>query len=177
MKILVLSDSHGRSDLLLRAVELCGDADALLHLGDGYRDVKYSSFPEEKCFLVRGNGEDWGPLACNDIPRELLLDFEGVKVLMLHGHKPYNVKYGADFERMIAYAADKDADILLFGHTHSTFNKTYTEGTPICGRPLTKNITVFNPGSVGEPRFENGSFGVLTIRDGIPLLSHGEIDL
>lgn len=176
MKILVLSDSHGRSDLLSRAVELCGEADALLHLGDGYRDVKYSGFPEEKCFLVRGNGEDWGILAGNDVPRERLLDFEGVKVLMLHGHKPYNVKYSADLERMIAYASDKGADILIFGHTHSTFNKTYTRGTLICGKPLAKNITVFNPGSIGEPRFSSGSFGVITIRNGVPLLSHGEIE-
>ncbi len=176
MKILVLSDSHGRSDLLSRAVELNRDADVLLHLGDGYRDVEYSGFPEEKCFFVRGNGEDWLTLAGNDIPRERLMDIEGIKVLMLHGHKPYNVKYPADFERMIAYAAEKDADILLFGHTHGKYNKTFTEGTLVCGKTLAKNITVFNPGSIGEPRYELSSFGVLTIRDGVPLLSHGEID-
>ncbi len=176
MKILVLSDSHGRSDLLSRAVELCGDADALLHLGDGYKDVKYSGFSEDKCFFVRGNGEDWGGMAEKNIPSERLLDFDGVKVLMLHGHKPYNVKYSADFERMVGYASEKGADILLFGHTHGKYNKTFTEGTLVCGTPLAKNITVFNPGSVGEAKYEAGSFGVLTVRDGVPLLSHGEID-
>lgn len=176
MQILVLSDSHGRADLVMRAVELCGDADALLHLGDGYKDVKYSGFPEEKSFFVRGNGEDWLTNSGNDIPRERLLDFEGVKVLMLHGHRPYNVKSPADFERMIAYAAEKGADILLFGHTHNTFNKTFVKGRSICGKPLEKNIIAFNPGSIGEPRFEESSFGVLTIKDGKPLLSHGEID-
>ncbi|MBR3965699.1 MAG: metallophosphoesterase family protein [Clostridia bacterium] len=176
MKILVLSDSHGRVDLFSRAVELCGECDALLFLGDGCGDVRCAKLPDDKCFVVRGNGEDNFLWTNKGVPRELLLDFDGVKVLMLHGHKPYDVKYGEGIHRMVAYAAEKDADILLFGHTHGKYNKTFTEGTVICGKPLSKNIIAFNPGSVGEAKYEAGSFGVLTIRDGVPLLSHGEID-
>ena len=176
MNILVLSDSHGHPELVGRAIELCGEADALLFLGDGCGDIVACSFPEEKRFIVRGNGEENFIWIGRGVPKERLLEFEGVKVLMLHGDKPYNVKTPAGFERMIAYAAEKDADILLFGHTHGKFNKTFTQGSPICGKPLAKNITVFNPGSIGEAKYEAGSFGVLTIRNGVPLLSHGEID-
>lgn len=176
MNILVISDSHGHPDLVSRAMELCGEADALLFLGDGCSDIVTCSFPEEKRFTVRGNGEENFIWRSRGVPKERLLEFDGVKLLMLHGDKPYNVKTPAGLERTIAYAAEKEVDILLFGHTHGKYNKMYTEGTIICGKPLAKNITVFNPGSIGEARYEAGSFGVLTIRDGIPLLSHGEID-
>ena len=35
MRLLVLSDSHGRKNLLLQAVELHPEADAVIFLGDG----------------------------------------------------------------------------------------------------------------------------------------------
>ena len=39
MRLLVLSDSHGRKKLLLEAVELHPEADAVIFLGDGERTL------------------------------------------------------------------------------------------------------------------------------------------
>ena len=41
MRLLVLSDSHGRKNLLLQAVELHPEADAVIFLGDGDRDIDF----------------------------------------------------------------------------------------------------------------------------------------
>ena len=39
MKILIFSDSHGRSANMLKAIEYHPDAETLLHLGDGTDDL------------------------------------------------------------------------------------------------------------------------------------------
>ncbi len=173
MKILVVSDSHGRADRLRRAVELNFDADAILHLGDGYNDLKYVKLPDVPVHCVKGNGEDWLTLKGDGVPREKQLTFENVNILMMHGHTR-NVKGG--YEQAALYAHDSGADILLFGHTHSPVEKYLPGGTILCGRKTERDIRVFNPGSIGEPRFTEPKFGIITIRDGEVLLSHGEID-
>ena len=57
MRLLVLSDSHGRKNLLLKAVELHPEADAVIFLGDGERDIEFLKeiYPELKLYAVCGN--------------------------------------------------------------------------------------------------------------------------
>lgn len=172
MKILALSDSHGRSDNLGRAVELNHDVDAIIHLGDGYRDLKYVNLPDVPIYRVRGNGEEWFSMRENNVPRELFLEFDGVKILIMHGHT-HSIKSG--FDGAIEYALERDADILLFGHTHTALERYIPEGTSIGRRVSKRGLYLFNPGSIGEPRFSEATFGLITIRNGEILLSHGEI--
>ena len=82
MKLLVLSDSHGNVDNMARAVELTQPRH-ILHLGDCLRDAQalHERFPDLPMDTVPGNC-DWGSF---DQP-ERLLEFEGVRVLMMHGH-------------------------------------------------------------------------------------------
>ena len=56
MRLLVLSDSHGRKNLLLEAVELHPEADAVIFLGDGERDIEFLKelHPEIKLYAVCG---------------------------------------------------------------------------------------------------------------------------
>ncbi len=173
MEILVFSDSHGRSDRIRRVLELNKSADAIIHLGDGYRDLDHVDFPDVPLYIVKGNGEDWLTMRGDGVPRELMICSDGVNILMMHGHT-FDVKHGK--ERAMKYAADNGADILLFGHTHSSFEKTFPAGSDIGFGKLNKDLMVFNPGSLGEPRFEEPSFGVITIRNGKIMLSHGKID-
>lgn len=173
MKILVLSDSHGRVDRLSRAVELNRDADAIIHLGDGLRDLKYVDLPDVPIYKVRGNGEDFGAFLGSDVPRELFTEIGGVKILMMHGHI-YSVKSGID--RAACYAMEKGADLLLFGHTHGALERYIPEGSDLGFGKAERSIYAFNPGSIGEPRFNSPKFGLITIRNGNFLLSHGEID-
>lgn len=172
MKLLVVSDSHGHVDNLRRAVELNRDADAILHLGDGYNDLKYVSLPDVPVYTVRGNGEDWLTMRANDVPRERLLEFDGVKLLMMHGHT-HSVKSGLD--GAIGYALELGADVLLFGHTHGALERYIPPGRMAEGKETERSIYVFNPGSIGEPKFGDPSFGIITIRNGQLLFSHGEI--
>ena len=58
---------------------------------------------------------------------------------------PYNVKFG--YENIIAEAKRRNADIVLFGHTHNQYTE-YLDG-----------LYIMNPGSVGM----NGDYGVIDI--------------
>lgn len=145
MKILVLSDSHGAVDNMLRAVELVQPRH-ILHLGDCLRDAQslHDRFPDIPMDTVPGNC-DWGSL---DAP-ERLLELAGVRILMLHGHtrsvksSPLAAQYAA---------REYGAAVLLFGHTHCPLADY--DGT----------LYTLNPGAAGD-RFRP-TCGVITIENG-----------
>lgn len=172
MKIVVFSDSHGRSDLVEKAMSYHADADAVFHLGDGYRDLEYVKLPDVPVYSVKGNGEDWFSFSQDDTPAELEITLENVKMLLMHGHR-YGVKSG--FDRAARRAAEKSADILLFGHTHGAVETYIKEDEEIGGVRTEKPLYVFNPGSIGSPKFGEPSYGIITIKDGNILLSHGNV--
>ena len=84
MQVLVVSDSHGRVDNMIRAVERV-QPDYVLHLGDCQRDLEKlrREFPGLPMEGVPGNC-DWGSY---DQP-ERLIELGGVRILMLHGAFP-----------------------------------------------------------------------------------------
>lgn len=169
-----MSDSHGNAANLDEAIGRNRDADLVLHLGDGTADFHRVETYGIPVYKVKGNGEEWFVYPPESLEREMILTLDGVKILMMHGHTPHDVKFG--YERAAAYAAEKDADILLFGHTHTPLEKRFSEGDVLCGKELKKPLYVFNPGSLGRPHYSApASFGIITIRDGKLLLSHGEI--
>ncbi len=92
---------------------------------------------------------------------------------MMHGHE-HGVKSG--IERAAAYAAQRGADVLLFGHTHEPMEKYFPVGTRLGEVTLEKPLYVFNPGSLGLPREGCATFGVIEIRRGQLLLSHGRVE-
>ena len=162
MKILVYSDSHGRSARFESALEMHPDASYVLFLGDGLRDYATVRDRHEKRMFaaVSGNCD----FMAGNTPDELLLDIGGVKFLLMHGHK-HGVKYG--IMPAAAYAASKGADVLLYGHTHIKDNRYLTE--------TSKPIYVFNPGSIGQPAEGEPSYGIIEILSNGILLSHGKI--
>ena len=145
MKLLILSDSHGNIDNMARTVELIQPRH-ILHLGDCLRDAQalHERYPDIPMDTVPGNC-DWGSF---DTP-ERLLEFDGVRVLMMHGHTR-NVKSSP---LAAQYAArEYGADVLLFGHTH---------------RPLVDYdgmLYTMNPGAVGD--YRRPTYGVLTTENG-----------
>lgn len=82
MKYLVLSDSHGNVDNMVRAVELV-KPQGIIHLGDGWRDVEElrELFPSLPLEQVPGNC-DFGRFEA--LERVLILDDH--RVLIAHGH-------------------------------------------------------------------------------------------
>ena len=167
MKLLILSDTHGRVDRVSRVLKLHADADAILFLGDGLSDIARSCIDIGKLFCVRGNCDAFSVSSNIFSPDELSLCFEGYNILMMHGHL-HGVKSG--LERATAYAQAKGADVLLFGHTHTPIEK-YTSADSENSKPL----YLFNPGSLGAGQGGTSSYGLIQIKNGQILFSHGSL--
>lgn len=175
MTALVLSDIHGRRDLVEEALARHRGSEAVLFLGDGIRDLPYEAcVAGGRLFAgVRGNCDGFSLLdASYTFSEELLLNLGEYTVMMLHGHTR-SVKSG--IERAARWAAERGADLLLYGHTHVPEERYFPVGTELCGYVLTKPLWVMNPGSIGEPRGGRPSFGVVELRRGQILLSHGTL--
>ena len=146
------------------------DTAGIVHLGDGLADLSRIDTNGLPIWRVRGNYEDYlHPVASESggIPRELMFEVGGYKILIMHGHR-FSVKEG--WERAAAYAADMHADLLMFGHTHVMFEKYLPTGTSLGYRAVGKPLCVFNPGSVGTGLYP--SYSVVDLRpDGI-IMSH-----
>lgn len=175
MNILVFSDSHGRWDLVEKLLKTHPRRDGVIFLGDGVRDISYYDCIEGGGFFAGVCGNCDGFLFNNvdyDFSEELRLPLSEYTVIAMHGHT-HGVKSG--IERALVYAAQRGGDILLFGHTHVPFEKYYPKGTVIDGYELQKSMWAFNPGSLGHPIDGRHTYGLIGIKNGQVLFSHGEI--
>lgn len=168
MEFLIFSDSHGRSLEIKKIIDGAGESlTGVIFLGDNYSDIEVlmPAYPKLSFYAVAGNC-DASARYLSPQYQEKLVTLDGVRVLMLHGHRQF-VK--STLDTLESYAICKGADIVLFGHTHEKCEKYCLDGV--------KPLIMFNPGSISLPRGGAPSFGVLTIRDGQPLLSHGELKM
>ena len=164
MKIIVLSDSHGSSFDILKALKKHPAADAAIFLGDGADDffLNKPRFPDIAFLAVLGNwdigrGDKYGLRAAEEIT------LEGKKIFFCHGNT-YGVKWGLG--NIISAAKSRGADIALFGHTHAPLEK-YIPADEAGGA-----LYLVNPGSVGR---DSHTFAVITVKDGNVLVSHGKV--
>ncbi len=131
MRVAVFSDSHGRTDKMIHALQNW-QPDLIIHLGDYARDAEYlkKAFPQTPVRAVRGNRD----IGSSEPERECF--FIGpVKVFITHGHI-YGVKRSLDALLNAAYFSG--ARVALYGHTH----------VADCRR--LGGILVLNPGSAGK---------------------------
>lgn len=149
MKIVVMSDSHGKAASVNKIFEKTKDVgDIFVHLGDGLKElddirVKY---PKLDIRTVAGNC-DYGVSA----PLFNIIRAGNVNIYAAHGHM-LRVNYGTDFIRRTA--AGFNCKIVMFGHTHCRL-QTYDN-----------NMYLFNPGSCAQPRdFTAPSYGIIEITD------------
>ncbi len=164
MKILIMSDTHGRYDLMRRAMEMHRDADTVIFLGDGLSDARACErLFDRPIWQVAGDCDSLAALWAGT-PTEQGLILGGKRLLLTHGHR-HGVKAGLD--TLASYAVDNGYDIVLFGHTHER-TETYIS----C---LARPVYLFNPGSLGSPRRGEPSYGLLQIEGDNILFSHGEL--
>jgi len=174
MTLLVVSDIHGGGYRLGELIDKHPRHDGFLFLGDGLRDLETEEHRINGLAAVSGNCDlmSYFAMKRGGVPEEFMLELDGFRILMMHGHT-HGVKSG--YERAIAYADRRGADILLCGHTHAPLETYYPAGTEFEGFSLSRPLYLFNPGSLGEPRGGAPSYGVMEIRNCSVLFSHGRL--
>ena len=171
MEFLCLSDSHGRTKNILEVISRqVRRPDGIFFLGDGLRDLMYCDILDIPIYSVAGNCDTssfYGTLSSDEVG---IVNINGKKIMFTHGHL-YNVK--SSLTHLIYTAAEKDVDVVLFGHTHAPLEMMLDVDDIDIPR-LKKPLYLMNPGSVGG---YDGDFGVLTITNrGEILLSHGKLN-
>lgn len=140
MKALIFSDSHGGVGSMAQFCEAEPDAEFVIFAGDMQRDIEdlEKLFPQKNFVYVLGNNDYF----VSGVPYERVFTLGNKRIFLTHGHK-YGVKMGL-YSLSLA-AKQQNADICIFGHTHSKFFEKDGE------------LVLFNPGSA------RSSCGVLEI--------------
>lgn len=149
MKILVVSDTHRAVfQSVLGRLKEEKDVDILIHCGDNYHDAEgiIHVVGADELYRVVGNC-DHDVRGGEDL---LELNIENKRFLVTHGHLQH-VKDGMDILKKLA--EEKKADVVLFGHTHTSYMKTEN------------GILYFNPGSTILPKGCKAGYGVIEITD------------
>ena len=153
MKIVIVSDTHGRHGNLDIVLEREKDMDMLLHLGDvEHGDDYIEAVTNCPVYMIAGNNDFF-----SDLPMEREIRIGKYRVFMTHGHGYY---VSMDTKSLRRTATAREVDIVMFGHTHRPYLDV--DGT----------LKVINPGSLSYPRQEGrkGTYVVMEID------SHGDAE-
>lgn len=167
MKFLIFSDSHKATLNMMSVIDRQTEAmDGIIHLGDCAEDAELLAqcYPNASVYSVSGNC-DFGASLFGGAPEERIINADGFRILLVHGHNQ-GVKSGT--ARLESYARMRGVDAVLFGHTHEKCDYCSVDDDG-------KRLYVFNPGSVSRPSSGEPSFGLLTVVGGQLLLSHGDV--
>ena len=134
----VISDTHDARFPVERFLQIANREryDAVFHLGDGAADVRWLRRRLDMPLMAVAGNCDFR----TDSPGELVMDFEGCRILAVHGHRQ-DVKWGMD--RLSYCAQERGARIALYGHTH-------VPGIEYCGPVLTVNPGALMRGEYAE---------------------------
>ncbi|MBC8451810.1 MAG: metallophosphoesterase family protein [Rhodospirillaceae bacterium] len=164
MKLGIVSDLHCNIKGLDRALELMGEVDQILCLGDTIYEYRFSNevisrLIEIGAHTIQGNHEETflGPMGArararegidpdlmhwlSEQPHRMELECDGKTVLMVHStpwepRGTYVYRHSPELERF----GEADAHFVLFGHTHQQV--VHRAG----------DLLVVNPGSAGDAR-------------------------
>jgi len=133
MKILIVSDTHGRDTNLEKTVKMETPFDMMIHCGDVEgREFFIQALADGPSCIVSGNCDFF-----SDLPREEEIDLAGNRVLVTHGHY-YGVSM--DLGGLIEEARSRNCRAVCFGHTHK----------PVIMEK--DGVLAINPGSLSYPR-------------------------
>ncbi len=137
MRILIVSDTHGRETNFKKALKEAGKIDGLIHLGDS-ESTRENLQRLANCpvYMVAGNCD-----CLRGVPLTRIEEIDGCRILMTHGHAYQVSAVGAGELR--EDALQNNCDVVMFGHTHRPFIDESNAG-----------ITILNPGSLTFPRQE-----------------------
>jgi len=133
MKILVVSDTHGRNDVMWDVIKKEEPFDMFIHCGD-LETEEWELRDRIDCamFMVPGNNDYFSMLS-----PLVAFDIADHRAVLTHGHR-YHIHSG--LSSLYYLARENQADIVFFGHVHVP---VYEE----------KDGVIFiNPGSLTYPR-------------------------
>jgi putative phosphoesterase len=164
LKIGIVSDVHCNQTGLLRALDILGDVDELICLGDSIYEYRFSNevvrtLRDREACAILGNHEEGflGPPGVRarqsnwidrslmewlaEQPERLELSIGGKKLLAVHSTpwEPHGA-YVYPHSSLLARFGEADADFVLYGHTHHQLVRRIGK------------VLVINPGSAGEAR-------------------------
>lgn len=144
MQILVMSDTHGDSNVIEKVRSFYPNADAVIHCGDSELPFSHKALAGMK--KVRGNCD-----IDKNFPDEVVFDLANVTAFVTHGHL-FNVK--TSILSLSYRAKEVDAQIACFGHSH------------ILGAEMIDDVLFLNPGSLLKPRGrKEKSFALVKVED------------
>ena len=150
MAILVISDSHGKLERIIEAIETNKkDVERVFFLGDGIDDIKLAEgmYKDIKFDYVQGNND-----FCYTVPLEKEVLVNNKKILLTHGHL-HTGTIGA--KKLLERCKEQGIDAVFAGHTH-TKREEYIDG-----------VLFLNPGSITRPFDGKPSYSLVEITDKI----------
>ena len=133
MKILIVSDTHGRHRNLEEVLDREGPIDMLVHLGDVEGGEDYiCALADCETHIIAGNNDFF-----SDLSREQEFFIGKYRVFITHGHS-YYVSMGT--KELKKEARRRGVDIVMYGHTHVPYIE------------IGDDVTILNPGSISYPR-------------------------
>jgi putative phosphoesterase len=164
LKVGIVSDLHCNVAGLSQALDLMGDVDELICLGDSIWEYRFSNeivrtLKERAAHTILGNHEEgflgpqgvrarqpeWIDRSLLDWlakrPHRLELQLGGKKLLAVHS-TPWEPRgsYVYPHDTLLERFAEADADFVLYGHTHHQVVQRFG------------GVLVINPGSAGDAR-------------------------
>ncbi len=141
-QIVVTSDVHGRKHALEQVISTHYDVFAYIDCGD-------SEMPPEKMnpfVSVKGNNDYY-----YDYPEHRVLSFEGFTFLVIHSHQVMMFKRDS---ALVKKAKSVQADVVLFGHYHTFYDKEVD------------GIRLISPGALSYNRDQSPAcYALLSIED------------
>ena len=143
MKILAISDTHGKLNKVRDIWPKLTDIDMILHAGDFIADAE--KLPAELGVPVIGvKGNCDGGYSSSDFR---VIPVECGNILLTHGHME-NVNY--QLNELMYKAMENDCRAVVFGHTHRAMTDE------------SNGIRFINPGSLTQPRDgSDGSYAII----------------
>lgn len=147
MKILVISDTHGRMDRVYNLFKKLEDIDMIIHLGDNIKDaIELEERLNIDIRYVLGNNDEFEKNN-SDFKYMDVIKTQAGKIFITHGHLE-----GVDFSfnSLFYKAKEQGCNLVCFGHTHRQFYEKFDD------------IIFINPGSISKPRdCTEGSYAII----------------
>lgn len=129
MRLLVVSDSHGKKDRVEKILQN-ESYDYFIFLGDGLGDIE-SVIDDPRTIAIRGNCDFF-----STVDDTKIVEMAGLRFLVTHGDR-FHVK--STLYPLIVEAKLSKVDVVIYGHTHSYADEE-VDGVRLINCPSLKGV-------------------------------------